>query len=131
MFVTACSEPMDCLIALVMTAGIVVSLTVYAFRTKTDFTICGGMLFMVLMVVFLGSFLALFVRSKVLEIGIAAVSVLLFGVYLIYDTQLVVGRHENKLSVDDYIIGALSLYIDIIQIFLEVLKILAAVNRNN
>ena len=130
MYVTAFSNPTDVLIALILTAAIVVSLTIYAFKTKTDFTICGGMLFMLLMVLFVASIMAIFIQNKIFEIAVSSFSVILFGIYLIYDTQLVVGKHSNKLSVDDYIIGALSLYIDIIQIFLEILKILAAAQGN-
>lgn len=48
----------------------------------------------------------------------------MFGIYLIYDTQLIVGGKSHELSVDDYIVGALNLYIDIISIFLDILSIL-------
>ena len=53
-----------------------------------------------------------------------AMGVILFGMYLVYDTQLICGKHKLKLSIDDYIIAALILYIDIIQIFLYILEIL-------
>ena len=39
------------------------------------------------------------------------------------------GDKARALSVDDYIIGALSLYIDIIKIFVEILRILNEVNN--
>ena len=51
--------------------------------------------------------------------------VIVFGIYLVFDTQLTIGKNSRAYSIDDYIIAALNLYIDIIQIFLEILKILA------
>ena len=54
-----------------------------------------------------------------------ALGTILFGIYLVIDTQLIVGGRKYSLSMDDYIAGALMLYIDIIQIFLYILSILA------
>jgi FtsH-binding integral membrane protein len=36
---------------------------------------------------------------------------------------MIMGRKENELSGDDYIIGALMLYVDIINIFLFILQL--------
>ena len=54
----------------------------------------------------------------------AAILVVFYGLYLIFDTQLIAGGHSHKLSMDDYVIGAMLLYIDIMMIFLELLKLL-------
>ena len=129
MGVTAFTYPENVFIALVLTAAIVVSLTIYAFRTEKDFTIFGGLFFMVLMVLFVAGILAVFIQSRIFDIVISGCTVVLFGFYLIYDTQLIIGRFENKLSLDDYVLGAIMLYVDIIRIFLEILKILAALQK--
>jgi FtsH-binding integral membrane protein len=55
-----------------------------------------------------------------IAIGIAAV----YSVYLIIDTQLIFGGKNVELTLDNYILGAALLYIDIIQLFLQILKIL-------
>jgi FtsH-binding integral membrane protein len=52
--------------------------------------------------------------------------VILFGFYLIYDIQLLAGGGAYELNSDDYILGALLLYIDIITIFLHILKIIGS-----
>ena len=122
--ITMAADPQMVLIAAILTAGIVVSLTIYAITTKTDFTMMGGILFMVGMTLLLASLLSIFFRNRLMEIVISACSVVLFGLYLIYDTQLIIGGKAMELSVDDYIIGALMLYLDIVQIFLEILAIL-------
>lgn len=116
--------PQTILIAAVLTCAIVVALTLYACFTKTDFTYCGGLLFVCGMVLMVGSLLSIFFRSRVFEVIISACSVVLFSVYLIYDTQLILGKGELKLQIDDYIFAALNLYLDIVMIFLEILKLL-------
>jgi hypothetical protein len=43
--------------------------------------------------------------------------------YLVYDTQLLVGGKRYELSEEEYVFGALSIYIDVIQIFLFLLQL--------
>ena len=121
--ITAEYDPESVFIAALLTAAIVVALTVYAFTTKTDFTVCGGLLFTALTALFFASILSIFFYSRIVTIIISACSVVLFSIYLIFDTQLILGKGELKLTVDDYIFAAMNLYIDIIRIFLELLKI--------
>jgi FtsH-binding integral membrane protein len=68
-----------------MTAGIVIALTMYAFFTKTDFTVCGGTLFVIgASLLFFGLFCFLF--GEVLRMIYCVCGVILFGIYLIVDT---------------------------------------------
>jgi FtsH-binding integral membrane protein len=60
-----------------------------------------------------------------ISIGIAAI----YSVYLIIDTQLIMGGREKELTMDNYVLGAVILYIDIIRLFLEILRIIG--KRNN
>lgn len=124
--ITAEYEPVSVFIAAALTAAIVVALTIYACTTKTDFTICGGLLFTCLMALFIASFMSIFFYNYYVEIIISALSVVLFSVYLIYDTQLILGKGELKLQIDDYIFAAMNLYIDIIRIFLEILRLVGS-----
>jgi len=101
-----------------MTATIVVALTLYACTTDTDFTFCGGFLFMVSIGFIVATILNIFIKSHFLKIVLSFVGALLFGIYIIYDTQLICGKHNSSLSIDDYIMGAMMLYIDIIQLFI-------------
>lgn len=50
--------------------------------------------------------------------------VIVFGFYILIDTQLIIGNKSNELNDEDYILGALILYIDIIQMFIYILRIL-------
>jgi FtsH-binding integral membrane protein len=46
------------------------------------------------------------------------------SVYLIIDTQMIVGGHYLKYSIDDYIMASVNLYLDIINIFIYLLAIM-------
>lgn len=43
--------------------------------------------------------------------------------FLAYHTQLLIGNRSNALSPEEYVYGALALYVDIVQIFLFLLQI--------
>eukprot|EP00927_Polykrikos_kofoidii_P086316 TRINITY_DN9631_c0_g2_i1.p1 TRINITY_DN9631_c0_g2~~TRINITY_DN9631_c0_g2_i1.p1 ORF type:complete len:268 (+),score=23.68 TRINITY_DN9631_c0_g2_i1:75-806(+) len=109
--------------AVIATAVLVLGLTGYAMYTKTDFTGFGAYLFAGLCVLSIFSVFALFFPFPFLHTVIACFGILLFSFYLIYDTQQIMGKGEIALSVDEYAYGALSLYIDIIQLFIYILQL--------
>jgi FtsH-binding integral membrane protein len=109
--------------AALMTTAVVIALTIYSLTTKTDFTYLGGLLFVVTTVMlFWGIFMMIF--GFFLYTVYCALGVVLFGIYLIFDTQLILGRFGYEYSIDDYIIAALNIYIDIIQMFLYILQLM-------
>ena len=118
------TEPRLVLMAACLTTGIVLALTLYACVTDTDYTRLGAILFCAGMILLVGSILLIFVYNKVLHLVLTCLGVLLFSIYLIYDTQLILGRGKYKLTEDDYIIGALIVYADIIALFSELLTLL-------
>ncbi len=74
------------LIAAVMTLGVTFALTLYAFYTKTDFTMMGGFLFCFAIVLLIFGIFAIFSHSKIAYIIYCACGVILYSIYLIYDT---------------------------------------------
>lgn len=46
--------------------------------------------------------------------------------FLVYNTQLLIGNRELAISPEEYIYAALSLYVDIVHIFLFILQISGA-----
>lgn len=50
----------------------------------------------------------------------AGIGLLVFSLFLVYDTQLIIGgkHREYAYGPDDYVIAALNVYMDVIQIFL-------------
>lgn len=113
------------LTAAVLTLGVVSALTAYACTTKDDFTFCGGFLFACLVIMFfLGLFSFLF--NEFFRILYCSLAVLVFSIYLLVDTQLIMGGFGLEYGIDDYIIAALNVYLDIIQIFVYILSILSS-----
>lgn len=123
----SCAYVKDSLVVLAaaaMTAAVVVSLTLYAVFTTTDFTACGGTIAVIGAVFCVFSLFSFFFGSTMRMIY-AVVGVIIFGIYLIFDTQYIVGgeRRQYSISKEDYILGAMILYLDIINIFLFLLEI--------
>lgn len=55
---------------------------------------------------------------------IAIVLGAVYSIYLLIDTQLIMGGKNKSLTLDNYVLGSVILYIDIVQLFLQILKIL-------
>lgn len=113
--------------AAALTAAVTVALTIYAFTTKTDFTWLGGMLFAGICILIVTGLLFCFLDTKnnnFLYILYCAAGVFIYSIYLIYDTQLISGKFENEFEIDDYVIAAVNVYLDIINLFLYILSIL-------
>lgn len=113
----------DVLTAAGITVAVCVGLTIFSFQTKWDFTMMGGILFVCLIVLFLFGILAIFL-GDIFRLFLAAAGALLFSVYLVYDTQLMIGgNHKMSISPEEYIFAALNIYMDIIMIFLYLLRL--------
>lgn len=129
---TAAARTDAVFMAVALTAGISIGLTLYALTTKRDFTMAGGMLFSVLAALVLTGLLAVFVKSSALNIAMSAGGALLFSCYIVYDVQLIVGGgHQQKVSPDEYVLGAIMVYLDIVNLFLQLLRLLSELQRNN
>lgn len=94
-------------------------------QTKWDFTLLGGVLVSVLFAMIIASFIMIFLpKSRILNLVYSSIGAVLFSVYLVYDVQLIAGGRKYEFDVDDYIPAALAVYLDIINIFLFLLRIL-------
>lgn len=124
-FICGLTNPRVVFMAAFMTLSMVIGLTVYAMTTKTDITMKGGILFIVGMGIMLLAVFALFTNNKLVHVFISTLWVILFGVYLVYDTQLIIGNHKLKLDSDEYILASFMLYLDIINLFLNLLQIIS------
>ena len=56
----------------------------------------------------------------------AALVAILFSMFFIYDTQQIMGGNKHEISPEDYIYASVELYVDIILLFLNLLKLLSA-----
>ena len=109
--------------ALVLTAAITVGLTGYTFyatRAGREFDFLGPWLFSSLVCLVVVSLIAMFFPASAgMQLVLAFVGAMLFSAYVVYDTFEIIKRH----SVDEYVWAAISLYLDILNLFLRLLEI--------
>ena len=123
-FTTIYFDPISVLACAGMTMIIVFGLSMYACFTKRDMTMMGGFLLSFsLILIFLG-IIGIFIRSYFYQMFLDSLGILLMSLYLIYDTQLVIGQKKNFIEMDLYILGAMMIYLDIISLFLKILRLL-------
>lgn len=130
---TAIYTPSSIANASLLTAALVIGLTVYAFYTDTDFTMCGGFLFMMLSLLLMASIIFMFFPSRTFDMILSILGVVLFGFYLIYDTQMIIGGEGKAASymIDDYVLAAVNIYLDVINIFLEILNLIGTLRGDD
>jgi len=115
--------------AIGITCAIVFGLTIYASSSKTDFTMKRGMMFSMIMALSIGSLVGIFYRGEFFNFVLAVGGAGVFSMYIIYDLQMIMGDRKLNISPEEYIFAALNLYVDIIRIFMELLKILRYLNE--
>lgn len=113
--------------AVLLTGGIFVFLTAFACQTKYDFTSWMPYLFGGLWGLILFGFMAMFFPySSTGELIYGGLAALIFSGYILVDTQLVMRHHH----VEEEIAASISLYLDIINLFLAILRILNSQQNN-
>ncbi|XP_054033465.1 protein lifeguard 2 [Dryobates pubescens] len=109
------------LLCLGITALVCLSVTIFSFQSKFDFTSYQGVLFVMLMVLLFGGLiLAVLLPYQYvpwLQAIYALLGAIIFTMFLALDTQLLLGSRRCSLSPEEYIFGALNIYLDIIYIF--------------
>ncbi|XP_036156219.1 protein lifeguard 4 isoform X1 [Myotis myotis] len=111
--------------AFVLTTAVFLGLTMYTLQSKKDFSKFGAGLFAVLWILCLSGILRLFFYSETVELVVAAVGALLFCGFIIYDTHSLM----HRLSPEEYVLAAINLYLDIINLFLHLLRLLEAAKK--
>jgi FtsH-binding integral membrane protein len=120
-YITLFYEPLSVLMCAGITLALVIGLTLYAIFTKTDMTLWGGGIACLAIIFFILSIIGIFYRSLFYQTLLNCCGLFLFSIYLMYDVQLVIGKNKKLISTDQYIIGAMMIYIDIISIFIKIL----------
>lgn len=127
-FIASWYEPETVLAAAGGTAGITLAISIYAWTTKSDFTIFGPMLLVVGFTFCIMSIFA-FTFGRVFNMIFCGIAVILFSFYLLFDTQLIMGGKRYEIETDDYILGAIILYTDIVTIFVYILSLFGGRNK--
>ena len=108
-----------------LTAAMFFGMSAYGYFTKRSLHNLGGYLMVALIMLIVVMIVNIFLKSSMLAIIISMVGVLLFLVLTAYDTQqikdsLMVERDVEKAT----IMGALTLYLDFLNIFLFLLRLI-------
>lgn len=112
-----------------ITAGTFAAMAAYGYFTKTDLTSWGKYLIMALIGLIIASIVNIFTQSSGLQLILNYAGVLIFVGLTAYDTQKIkvmllqatdAGENAQKIT----LMGALSLYLDFINLFIHLLRIL-------
>jgi FtsH-binding integral membrane protein len=107
--------------AALLTIGAFGSLTAYAFISRRDFSAWRYFFTVGLFVVIGGMLLNAFIfRSPGADLALAGVTVLVFSGLLVFDTW----RIRNVYGPDEYVAAAVNIYLDLLNLFMALLRIL-------
>ncbi len=114
----------------VVTAGMFGAMSLYGYTTKRDLSGFGNMLFMGLIGIVLASVVNFWLKSEALMWAVTYIGVVIFVGLTAYDTQKLknIGEQIDTRDASQLrkysILGALTLYLDFINLFLMLLRIL-------
>ncbi|KAG8138891.1 hypothetical protein E2320_001681, partial [Naja naja] len=105
------------------TSLVTLGLHFFALQKKWQLTITSGILLVFLFSLTITGVLCIFMQSRLNEVFYSGIGTLLFGTYLLVDTQLMLGkRHHYRLNPEEYVFAVLNVYIDILNMFLFILR---------
>ena len=127
-------SPYSILYILGVTSLIFVGMTIYGLKTKEDLSSYDGFFKGGLITLIIVSLLNLFLKISILGWFISVCAVVLFTALIAYDINRIVKIFQNNnLTEEDYnkfsTIGALMLYLDFVNLFLNLLRLFG--KRNN
>ena len=116
-----------------VTAGTFGAMSLYGYTTKKDLTSWGSFLFMGLIGIIIASVVNMFMQSNMMHMIITYAGVLIFVGLTAYDTQKIkemniLGNEGTDEDTKEAIRGALTLYLDFINLFLILLRLLGSRN---
>ena len=109
--------------SVVLTMTVFIGLTFFTIQSKWDFSGMGPFLFTGLILIIGISLVSVFFPySSTLQLIISIASCVIFSGYIIFDTYMIF----NRMSPEDYIVAAISLYLDIINLFTATTNVMSS-----
>jgi FtsH-binding integral membrane protein len=108
------------------------TMSAYGYFTKQSLDSVGKYAFVALIAICIASIVNIFIGSTVMQMVISAIAILVFLALTAYDTQTIremVSREDCTVS--DEVSGALSLYLDFINIFIHLLQLFGITNSKD
>lgn len=128
--ISAMSNSHIVFLAVGITAVVFLGLTLFSLQTRWDFTTSGGILSVCLIVLLVFGIITMIFPGRIMIMIYASIGAIIFGCYIVYDTQLLMGGdHKFALSPEEYIFAVLALYLDIVNLFLTILMLLNSSRR--
>jgi len=110
-----------------ITAAMFGAMSLWGYTTKRDLTGMGSFLFMGLIGIIIASIVGIFFQSSALQFAISVIGVLVFTGLTAYDTQKIKEMYyvsdDGTVAGRKAIMGALSLYLDFINLFMMLLRL--------
>ena len=111
-----------------VTAATFGAMSLWGYTTKRDLTGWGSFLFMGLIGIVIASVVNIFLQSGMMQLVISIIGVIVFTGLTAYDTQRIKEEydvnHDGTISGKNAIMGALRLYLDFINLFLMLLRLM-------
>jgi modulator of FtsH protease len=101
-------------------------LTLYAWFSRRDFSAWGGFFITGLWVLIATSLLNMFFQNPGVQLWIAGATVLVFSGLLLFDTW----RLRNVYGPEDYVMAAVNIYLDLLNMFMAILSLLGGGRKN-
>ncbi len=113
-------------ISIIITTGTTTSLILYSFIATTDFTEYYTYLVAIFFSLILIGIVNIFFNNTIIQIIISGGGALVFACFIVFDMQMILGQKhiKYKYSIDDFILAAMSLYLDVINMFLYIIQFL-------
>ncbi|MEO6877906.1 MAG: Bax inhibitor-1/YccA family protein [Gemmatimonadaceae bacterium] len=113
--------------AAVLTFAAFGALSLFAIFSRRDFSAWGSFFMIGLVVLFVAIVINMFVGSASGGLVISAIGVLVMSGLLVFDTWRI--TRSGALGPDDYVLAAVSIYLDLINMFIFILSLLSGGNR--
>ena len=110
-----------------LVAAITLFLLMYVHWSSQDFTVMGGALGSFLWLLLIFGLLQIWFHDRILQLVYASAGALLFSLYIMYDFSLILGgkHRKHQFSTDDDVLASISLFLDILNLFLFILDLLS------
>ena len=116
-------------LAVFLTIITTVIISIFSCKTTIEFNYLQMTICVIIAQIFIICLFKFTLKRKFIDLTLCFISSLLFAIYLIYDTSFIIGKFGKGYSIDDYILATLEIYIDIIRLFIEILRIVGKISR--
>jgi len=126
MYLTAFSNGSQLIFTSLGATGVIfVALSGYVLTTKKDFSFMGGFLFIALLGAIVLSLAGMLFHLPMMQVAVSGAFVVIFSGYILYNTSQILHNGETN-----YVMATITLYLDILNLFLALLRILSFFSGN-